>query len=299
MNKQIDAENKSNPCPNPYCKSTRTIRSGTYLRKSDGERISRFRCRCCQKSFSEATGTPCFGQNKRLLNPQVLVGLASSMSQNRLAKLLRTTRVTISRKLRFVAQECARLNTDLQRAKARANTVQFDELETFEHTKCKPLSVAIAVEKPTRRILGFKVSSMPAKGPLAWVSRRKYGLRTDARSKGLRALLQDIAPLCADRLTLMSDECPRYERIVRETLGKNEEQILKYSQSKGARGCSTGQGEIKKLRFDPLFAINHTCAMLRANVNRLFRRTWNTTKLAERLQMHLEIYAFFHNSELI
>lgn len=293
MSKQV------NTCPNPGCKSTRTIRSGSFLRKSDGARIQRFRCRCCRKSFSQATGTPCFGQNRRQLNPQVLAGLASGMSQNRLARLLCTTRVTIGRKLRFVARECARLNAGLHRARAPASAVQFDELETFEHTRCKPLSVAVAVERHTRRILGLRVSSMPAKGPLAWISRRKYGARADARSKGLRALLLDIAPLCADRLDLVSDQCPRYGRIVRETLGTREGCVLKYSQCKGARGSLTGQGELKRLRFDPLFAVNHTCAMLRANVNRLFRRTWNTTKLAERLQMHLEIYAFFHNSELI
>lgn len=39
--------------------------------------------------------------------------------------------------------------------------------------------------------------------------------------------------------------------------------------------------------------------MLRANVNRLFRKTWCTTKRADRLYAHLILYAHFHNTMLI
>ncbi|EQC44199.1 hypothetical protein [Bacteriovorax sp. Seq25_V] len=42
-----------------------------------------------------------------------------------------------------------------------------------------------------------------------------------------------------------------------------------YRRYKGGRGCIAGQGELKKLRFDPLFTLNHTCAMFRSNINRL------------------------------
>ena len=60
-----------------------------------------------------------------------------------------------------------------------------------------------------------------------------------------------------------------------------------------------GQGELKKIGFDPLFDLNHTAAMIRANINRLFRRTWCTTKRADRLEAHLELYVQYHNRELI
>jgi len=39
--------------------------------------------------------------------------------------------------------------------------------------------------------------------------------------------------------------------------------------------------------------------MLRANVNRLIRRTWCTTKRIDRLVDHLTIYADYHNRLLI
>ena len=52
------------------------------------------------------------------------------------------------------------------------------------------------------------------------------------------------------------------------------------------------------MSFDPLFALNHTAAMFRANVNRLIRRTWCTTKKRERLADHLTLYMAHHNLKL-
>ena len=64
---------------------------------------------------------------------------------------------------------------------------------------------------------------------------------------------------------------------------------------KGKPACVTGQGELTEVGFDPLFSINHTLAMLRANINRLVRRTWCTTKRPEALEHHLWIYLAAHN----
>ena len=69
--------------------------------------------------------------------------------------------------------------------------------------------------------------------------------------------------------------------------------------TKGRRGCVVGQGELKAIGFDPIFAFNHTAAMLRANMNRLFRRTWCTTKTIRGLEDHLALYVKYHNEELL
>ncbi len=58
------------------------------------------------------------------------------------------------------------------------------------------------------------------------------------------------------------------------------------------------QGELKRGGFDPLFALNHTCAMFRDHLKRLSRRTWCTTKRASCLQDLLYVYAWFHNERL-
>jgi hypothetical protein len=67
---------------------------------------------------------------------------------------------------------------------------------------------------------------------------------------------------------------------------------------KSEKAAVVGQGELKKLVFDPLFCINHAFAMLQANINRLFRRTWCTTTLIYRPDDHVKIFVFFYNSVL-
>lgn len=52
---------------------------------------------------------------------------------------------------------------------------------------------------------------------------------------------------------------------------------------------------MKKNNNDPLFAINHALAMLRANINRLIRKTWCTSKKIERLKDHLDIFTYYFN----
>jgi hypothetical protein len=164
----------------------------------------------------------------------------------------------------------------------------------MEHTKCKPLSVSLAVEKKTRRILGFEVSIIPAAGHLAEISRKKYGRRPNMRPRGLQKLFEKIKRSVREDASFSSDEDPLYLPLVKRNFPK-----AIHHRYKGGRGCITGQGELKRQRIDPLFSLNHTCAMLRANINRLFRRTWCTTKKKSRLEQHLAIYMDFHNSILL
>ena len=287
------------PCPNPHCQSLRIIKAGFFYRSSDRCKVQRYRCKDCRAEYSDATLCPEYKQKKRHLNHNVQMHLASGASQNRLALLLQTNRKTIARKLTFLGSLCKTQAAAHLASQPQAEFVQFDELETFEHTQCKPLSVALAVDAHTRRILGFEVSTMPASGKLAHVSRQKYGPRKDGRKAGLQQMFGKISPFCAPKLSLLSDKRSRYTPVVKATLGAEEGRQVDYSQVKGALGSNTGQGELKKVKYDPLFSINHTFAMLRANINRLFRRTWNTTKKISCLENHLHLYAYFHNAVLL
>ena len=170
---------------------------------------------------------------------------------------------------------------------------RFAERETFEHTKCKPLSITLAVESRTRRILGFEVSKMAAKGHLAKIAIKKYGQRKDGRRSARMKLFKTLKPLVLPTAKFKSDESPHYGPDIRKYFPN-----AVHETHKGQRGSIVGQGELKKIRFDPLFSLNHTYAMTRANMNRLFRRAWCTTKLPERLVDHFAIYAVYHNSQL-
>ena len=94
--------------------------------------------------------------------------------------------------------------------------IQFDGFQTIEHTKCKPSSVAMAVSKNERKVLGFRVSSMPATGHLATISRKKYGVRPDHRKAGLTNLFNDLSSFLTPTIIIASDECSFYNRVVRQ-----------------------------------------------------------------------------------
>jgi hypothetical protein len=221
----------------------------------------------------------------------------SGVSQRRAALLLGINIKTVVRKYTLFAHfaERRRLKDNRNRLKnlGRVEAIQFDEMESFERSKCLPLSIPLAVIPGSRKVLGFRVVSMPAKGTLAAISLKKYGPRRDDRRTGAASLLRELKPFLSAEVEVSTDQNPNYPSWIRSELPKARHRAFK-----GKRGCVVGQGELKRVVFDPLFSFNHTAAMIRANVNRLIRRTWCTTKRPDRLAAHLELYIYFHNRVL-
>ena len=287
-------------CPNPKCvlkvdlgpKSKRIVGNGSYFRKSDSRWIRRYQCRMCCCYFSRATFSDRYHQKVRRINEPLKNLLVSGVSQRRAAKLLRVNPKTVVRRFRFLAEYARNQHQQWlkQYEKKPIDSLQFDDLETSEHTKCKPISVALAIEPQQRKILDFQVSQMPAKGMLVKLARKKYGSRKDQRPQGWDRLMLNLKPYVSTHATFISDDNPHYPRFVK----KHHPQVT-HTTVKGGRGSIAGQGELKKLRFDPLFSLNHSCAMLRANLNRLFRKTWCMTKNLRGLADHLALYIVYHN----
>ena len=289
---QSETSHKSPACPG--CPDGGSlIRYGRFFRSSERKWIPRWRCRVCARTLSRATAELEFGQKKRQFNHSIYYLLCSGISQRRLSRAFGLHRKTIARKLTFLALKARFQQLDYlsQYFENPIERVQFDEMETHEHTKLKPLSIALAVCEKTRKILSFHVASMPAKGLLARRAIKKYGPRADERPSALARLFEDLNPLLTERAKLKSDQNPRYPIFFSGS-------AWQHTTIKGSRGAITAQGELKKVKFDPLFSLNHTCAMIRANVNRLFRKTWCTTKKAECLTDHLWLYMDFHNRVL-
>ena len=122
---------------------------------------------------------------------------------------------------------------------------------------------------------------------------KRYGFRRDERALARKLLFQELAPVVARGAAIRSDSNPYYKNDV-----KRHFPTCQHLTCIGTRGAITGQGELKKIKFDPLFSLNHTYAMFRANIVRLIRKTWCTTKKKERLEDHLAIYAVYHNAHL-
>ena len=283
----------SKRCPHCQADKSEFSKFGHFVRRSDRKIIQRFRCKQCLKTFSNASFQSCYRQNKRQINPVIEKLLVSCVSQRRIAKLLNISRTTVVRKFQFLGIQARQKNLKTLRS-SQIQSFQFDDLETFEHSKCKPISVIMAVENKTRKILGFRTSTMAAKGLLAKIAKKKYGFRKDTRSQGRKSLFQEIQPQVSPEAEIWSDKSPHYPDDVKKYFPQ-----ARHKTSKGRRGCVVGQGELKSGGYDPLFTLNHTFAMLRANINRLVRKTWCTSKKIENLALHIEIYVSWHNRKII
>ncbi|MBU6154637.1 MAG: hypothetical protein KGP28_10080, partial [Bdellovibrionales bacterium] len=243
----------------------RIVRKGYFRRKSDSRVIQRFLCRTCGAQFSQSTFSPRYHQKVRRINAPLYLLLNSGVSQNRAALILKVNPKTIYRRFIFLAKE-ARIAHSARLEKIPRDSIsrfQFDDLESSIHTKCKPVSVCLSVLPGSRFILDFQVNQMPAKGRLAKIARKKYGPRKDLRSRGWNRMFKKLRPLMCDQVEITSDENPHYPKRVKQHFPN-----ANHFRIPGGRGAITGQGELRDKRFDPMFALNHTCAMLRANINR-------------------------------
>ena len=276
---------------NHCCCIKNAYSNGWYKRTSDGQRVNRYRCKTCNQTFSSATLNPFKWQKKRHLNYPLMKLLTNNMSLSGAADVLNINQKTVARKLALLGALCRQQLANQAHHYATIDAIQFDELQTIEHTKCKPISIAVAVAKKERKILGFRVSKMPATGHLAAISRKKYGKRPDQRHAQMKDLFNELTNILQPNITISSDECQFYKGVVKQYFPDSN-----YRQYLGKKSSIAGQGELKKTRFDPIFTINHTFAMMRANISRLIRRTWNTTKKISPLIDHISIYIWMHNN---
>jgi transposase-like protein len=289
----------NNKCPNLNCnflhKSLNVIKDGFFYRSSDSRKIQRFKCKSCKTKFSNATFSDTRYQKKRRVNNLVFKLISSGVSMRRIGKILNLHQDTVSKKVIFLAERSRRKQKGvLEKLHQKVSHLQIDDLITIEHTKLKPVSISVAVDASSRVILGAEVSQIAAFGHLSEISKRKYGQRKSELKQGLTRLFENVSNCIQKDSLVESDEHKMYPTFINKYLKDPE-----HKQYKGGKGFVAGQGELKKLAHDPLFIINHTLAMLRANINRKIRKTWCTTKRMDMLKNHLDIFIWYYNSEIL
>lgn len=276
-------------CPRCAASRGRWVRDGFYSRADDSKRIQRWQCKDCAKKFSSATFKHTYRQKKRRINATVRFGLGSNMCQRDIAELVGVNVKTIASRLVWQAALSREKNKRYLAAfidqHGPIKCVQFDDLVTIEHTKCKPLTVPVAIVDGKRVPLGFAVAAIPANGHLAAISRQRYGYRKDHSRTARDGVIKQLKTVLPEDIHFKTDGHDHYKTLI-----KKHFPMATHSVFKSEKGCVVGQGELKKTKFDPLFSVNHSFATMRAKINRLNRRTWCTTKLPERLADHIDIF---------
>jgi IS1 family transposase len=207
-----------------------------------------------------------------------------------MADFLEVDRKTIVRKFLFMAAQAklihdARLNSGTWKVDA----LQFDEMEAFEHTRLKPLSIALAVDAKTGDFLAASVSSFAAKGKMATFAIQKYGFRPDLRQEGRKDVLEQLQYLAPQTIT--TDFHPAYPTLIRNLLTNTQHEKVKRVKQKRNFFHKNRRRNLK----DKLFRLNFSAAKIRHDLSRMGRKVWVTTKKLERLQAHLNLYFAFHN----
>lgn len=286
----IDMPFSPKTCANsscPFAKSPGGVfhRKGFFKTKRTNSVFRRYMCVSCKKYFSSRTFAPDYRQKKKDLNPLLSKLLTEGQTIRAAARTIGMTYRNTYNKFLWLARQAKSYRESL---KLDASTLYFDEMETIEHTKCKPVSILLLVNE-NYRILEAKVAQMPAKGRLAAFSRKKYGRRQDLRSKAIRdAFRFTFSKLNSPPKLVLSDAKPSYKPMVKEFF--SEARHLVHSREDKDRHRDRLHERYHKKLFDPMFVINQRCAKLRSDIRRLTRRSWCTTKKVENLQLHLDLY---------
>ena len=141
-------------------------------------------------------------------------------------------------------------------------------------------------------ILHVDVCVMSAQYPLKEIANAKYGPRPDDRPFAVERALQRIKSMIAKGGQITTDRATRYFEPIARILP--DVGLIAFRSRKARIG---GQGELKKIGFDPLFAVNHTAAMFRDGVARLIRKTWCNSKRMDMLRWHMLLYAKHFNEK--
>lgn len=281
-------------CPRSGCASPRVQSRGSFWRRCDKRKVRIFQCSSCKKYFSEQTLSPTYRLQYAGKLDMVREKLMCSASQRRCAKTLGIRPRTVAR----LVSVCARIDRAWQvKFLALLGPVKdmiFDEMMSYEHTRWKPLSLPIAVCERTQALLAMSVARIPPSGLSAAKAFAKYGPRTDESPAARLKLLSHLESACGSDGRVKSDAHKAYGAEIKKAMPQRFHEV-----HRSRRGCVVGFGELKKVGFDPLFFLNHTCAMVRDSLATLKRRTWTTTKRPECLQNLLDIYVRYHNEFLL
>ncbi len=271
-------------------------RAGSYRRGCDQRQVARFVCRTCQRRFSSQT----FRLDYRLRKPQVdgwiLRCFVSKVTHRQTARILKIDRKTVQRRLlRFGPALFDLHRGHLDRATRSGGlrgSFSLDELETFEgNRRLCPVSVPVLIERRTFFVVWAETAQMAARGRLG--AREQEKKRERERMFGVRRSgAREAIGRCLD--ALRTAHAPGLVEVVTDQKGLYRAEIRRRFQGRiGAH--VTESSKRARNRSNPLFAINHTFAMLRDHVSRLVRRSWGASKKREALKRHLWIWAAWRN----
>ena len=150
-------------------------------------------------------------------------------------------------------------------------------MESYEHTKNKPLGIELAIRPKTGQIVSAKVCRIPMKAQSVSPQKKKAYKKKTNRKEAMTNMFLDIHKCLNEGYSVLS--CDGGHEVI----------------SMAKIMCPKSLIETHVNDYAGMWRLNHTCAKLRHHLSRLKRKTWATTKKMEYLQMHLDLFIAYQN----
>jgi hypothetical protein len=198
----------------------------------------------------------------------------------------------VVRKFLFLAQNAEAMHLEkLGNKEFDVAHCQFDEMLTFEHTRLKPISIALAVQKQDSKLISIQVAQSHYQGILSSVAIRKYGPREDQSHVARRRVLTTLQSQITGSCNLVTDAKLVYRTEVASHVPGATLVQIKNRGSRLQRLLGAKRRNIK----DPMFELNLVAAKIRHDLSRMARKVWVTTKCQDRLHKHLMLFLASQN----
>ena len=262
----------------PKCFSEDYSKKGWLKNKKENKKIRQYQCKSCKARFSVNSMKDTKWQKKPKLNNKIMTLYCEGNTLRGIARILEINYNTVVEKWRFMAGKAKIKHlTTLKHCEIITKYIQFDQMETYEHTKKKPLGIALSIRPKTGQILSAQVCRIPIRA--LTVSKTEsvlYNKKTNRREAFYKMLSDTKHCLDKGYSVLSCDGEPQAVSIAKLM-------------------CPDSLIETHVNDYAGMWRLNHTCAKLRHHISRLKRKTWATTKSKDYLQMHLDLFIAYQN----
>ena len=247
--------------------------------KTKRGKTARYECLDCFKTFTKRTGAVNYRKRKQELRDKITRMYCERMS---LRGIARTLNIDIKTAVRYFLENSEvsknRNLKDLKQGKIKTSFMQFDQLETYEHTKRRPVGIQISIRHKTGEIISAKVGYAPLRALSVSKKEIETWNKEFASNKNLiDMLIESKDALKKNQSTITCDSYRPQIKVLQNLVKDTSIQIQPSTK------------ENKK--------IDRVFRKMRQDISRLGRKTLSTTKKIENLQRHLDLYIDYNNNQ--
>lgn len=258
-----------------YCKSKEVKKNG-HLKTKRGK-TQRYKCKACDKSFTKRNSSVNYRHRKQHLRDAITKMYCERMSLRGIARTLNISYPTVVKYFRENAELARKANKKrLDNKGLITSYIQFDQLETYEHTKRKPVGIQISIRHKTGEIVSAKAGYIPIRALSVSKSYSTEWNKMANQSNHTEKMLQETKKALNPKGSTIT--CDGYRPQIK---------LLKKTCRESYVTIQPSVKEHKK--------IDRVFRRIRQDVSRLGRKTLSTTKRLEQLQNHLDLYTDYHN----